>query len=127
MEYRLRKANEADIPAIAALIAHSIRQLGTEDYTPAQIEGALMGAFGVDTLLIRDQTYFVVVTDSGALVACGGWSKRRTLFGGDARAERDEGWLDPYGVFIPAGHEAGNALTAFHMGTKVICSPPGSA
>ena len=95
MEYRLRKANEADIPAIAALIAHSIRQLGTEDYTPAQIEGALMGAFGVDTSLIRDQTYFVVVTDNGALVACGGWSKRRTLFGGDARAERDEGWLDP--------------------------------
>jgi hypothetical protein len=35
--------------------------------------------------------------------------------------------LDADGVFVPAGHEAGNARTAFHMGTKVICSPPGSA
>ena len=95
MDYRLRKAASADAPAIAALIAHSIRQLGTKDYTPAQIEAALTGAFGVDTSLIRDQTYFVVVTDTGALVACGGWSKRRTLFGSDTRAERDDGWLDP--------------------------------
>ena len=72
MDYRLRKATEADVPAIGELIARSIRQLGANDYTPAQIEGALTGAFGVDTSLIRDQSYFVVVAGGGALLACGG-------------------------------------------------------
>ena len=95
MDYQLRKASLTEAPAIGALIARSARELSGNDYTPAQIEGALAGAFGVDTALIRDQTYFVVVADTGALVACGGWSKRRTLFGSDTRAERDDGWLDP--------------------------------
>jgi len=63
-DYRLRKATDADAAAIGALIARSIRQLGAADYTPAQIEGALQGAFGVDTSLIRDQTYFVVTAGS---------------------------------------------------------------
>jgi GNAT superfamily N-acetyltransferase len=94
-DYRLRKATAADAPAIGALIARSIRQLGAADYTPAQIEGALQGAFGVDTSLIRDQTYFVVIAGSGALLACGGWSRRRTLFGADTRVERDDALLDP--------------------------------
>jgi GNAT superfamily N-acetyltransferase len=95
MSYRLRTATLADEPALHQLIARSIRQLGAADYSPAQIEAALRGAFGVDTALIRDGTYFVVVTDNDEIVACGGWSRRRTLFGSDARAERDESWLDP--------------------------------
>jgi GNAT superfamily N-acetyltransferase len=65
------------------------------DYTPDQIDAALRGAFGLDTALIRDGTYFVAVDDAGAIVACGGWSRRRTLFGSDARGERDDTWLDP--------------------------------
>jgi len=94
-DYRLRKATDADAAAIGALIARSIRQLGAADYTPAQIEGALQGAFGVDTSLIRDQTYFVVTAGSGELLACGGWSRRRTLFGADTGVERDDALLDP--------------------------------
>ena len=111
MDYRLRKATDADAPAIGALIARSARQLSEHDYTTAQIEGALTGAFGVDTSLIRDQTYFVVFASNGALVACGGWSKRRTLFGGDTRAERDDAQLDPQldaakirAFFVDPGH-----------------------
>jgi GNAT superfamily N-acetyltransferase len=77
------------------LIARSIRRLGAADYTPAQIEAALRGAFGVDTALIRDGTYFVVVTETEQVVACGGWSRRRTLFGSDARNDRDQSQLDP--------------------------------
>jgi len=95
MDYRLRTATDADAPAIGALIARSIRELGAADYTPAQIEAALQGAFGVDTSLICDQTYFVVTAASGALLACGGWSRRRTLFGSDTRGERDDALLDP--------------------------------
>ncbi len=96
MSYRLRIATLADESALHALIARSIRALGADDYSPEQIEQALRGAFGVDTNLIRDHTYFVIVTDTDQIVACGGWSRRRTLFGSDARAARDESWLDPH-------------------------------
>lgn len=95
MNYQLRLATVADEPILRDLIARSIRELGSNDYTPAQIEAALLGAFGVDTALIRDQTYFVIVTDSGEIVGCGGWSRRRTLFGSDTRESRDDSWLDP--------------------------------
>ena len=95
MNYRLRPATLADEERLRTLSARSIRELGAADYLPEQIEGALRGAFGVDTALIRDGTYFVVETDNGELVACGGWSRRRTLFGSDARSERDESPLDP--------------------------------
>jgi GNAT superfamily N-acetyltransferase len=90
----LRKASLADIPALNALIARSARRLSTEDYRPQQIEGALRGAFGVDTQLLADETYFVAEV-AGQIVGCGGWSFRSTLFGGDARAERDSSILDP--------------------------------
>jgi GNAT superfamily N-acetyltransferase len=95
MDYALRLATLEDVPAIRELIARSIHGLGAADYTRAQIEGALRGAFGVDTTLIRDRTFFVAETHTREIVACGGWSQRRTLFGSDARAERDETLLDP--------------------------------
>ena len=95
MNIALRVARLEDEPALRGLIARSIRALGAADYSSAQIDGALLGAFGVDTTLIRDGTYFVAATDDGTLVGCGGWSRRRTLFGSDTRADRDESWLDP--------------------------------
>ena len=94
MTFALRKAVFDDIPALNALIARSARGLSTAEYRPAQIEGALRGAFGVDTQLLADATYFVV-EDDGHIVGCGGWSFRSTLFGGDARAGRDSSTLDP--------------------------------
>src|SRR5260370_11621651 len=90
----LRRATPADIPQIEALIARSARGLSAEDYRPSQIEGALRGAFGVDTQLLADQTYFVAEED-GRFVGCGGWSFRGALFGGDARARPDSPMLDP--------------------------------
>ncbi len=80
---------------LQALIRRSIHGLGAADYSSVQIEAALTGAFGVDTALIRDGTYFVIESAAGEIVACGGWSRRRTLFGSDSRAQRDESWLDP--------------------------------
>jgi GNAT superfamily N-acetyltransferase len=96
MHYQLRIATLDDGPRIGELIARSIRALGTGHYTRAQIEAALQGAFGLDTALVRDQTYFVIDAAPGDLAACGGWSRRRTLFGGDAHAQRDESLLDPH-------------------------------
>ncbi|MFI4909639.1 MAG: GNAT family N-acetyltransferase [Steroidobacterales bacterium] len=94
MSWHLREATAADCAQIQELIARSIRALGAGDYSPDQIEGALKGAFGLDSQLISDGTYFVVESD-GRLIGCGGWSYRRTLFGGDARSGRDAGTLDP--------------------------------
>lgn len=94
MRYPIRAADFADREALTELIARSARALGARDYTPEQIEGALGGAFGVDTQLIRDRTYFAV-EHRQAIVACGGWSYRRTLFGGDAGEGRDADELDP--------------------------------
>jgi GNAT superfamily N-acetyltransferase len=106
----VRKATTSDIPALDALIARSARGLSTGDYSQGQIEGALRGAFGVDTQLLADETYFVV-EDSREMVACGGWSFRSTLFGGDARADRDSSILDPKtqaakirAFFVDPGH-----------------------
>lgn len=48
----------------------------------------------MDSELIADGTYFVV-EDGGRLVGCGGWSRRKTLFGGDQAASREGGLLDP--------------------------------
>ena len=92
--FRLRPATLADIPVLEALVAQSARTLAVADYSKEQIEAALDGAWGVDTQLIRDGTYFVAEAD-GEIVGCGGWSFRQTLFGGDALAEREPARLDP--------------------------------
>jgi GNAT superfamily N-acetyltransferase len=94
LPYQLRQATLEDRPVLQSLIARSARELSAGDYSPEQVEGALRGAFGVDTQLIQDGTYFVIEAD-GQIVACGGWSYRRTLFGGDSRAGRDAAELDP--------------------------------
>jgi GNAT superfamily N-acetyltransferase len=90
----VRTATLADRDVLRDLIARSARQLSAADYRPEQVEGALQGAFGVDSQLIHDATYFVVEED-GVIVGCGGWSYRKTLFGGDKRPERDAAELDP--------------------------------
>jgi GNAT superfamily N-acetyltransferase len=84
----------ADLPALDPLITASARELSRDDYTPEQVEGALLGAFGTDTQLIRDGSYFVAEVD-GRLAGCGGWSRHRKLFGGDRRVNRGSAELDP--------------------------------
>jgi GNAT superfamily N-acetyltransferase len=90
-----RPATPADAPAIAALIDASVRGLGPGFYTPAEIEGGLRYVFGVDTQIIADGTYFVIDAGDGTLAAAGGWSARRTLFGGDQMKGAEDPRLDP--------------------------------
>lgn len=91
---KLRLAVIDDVPELTALIAASVRIVQAPDYTESQREAALASVYGVDTQLIADQTYFVVEVD-GMIVACGGWSKRKTLFGADHCAGREDSLLDP--------------------------------
>jgi len=105
----LRLAVPEDVPALRELINKSVRGLQTLDYSPAQIEGALQTVFGVDSQLIADGTYIVAEAERNAIardeaapqpfeliiVACGGWSKRKTLFGSDHWTGREDALLDP--------------------------------
>jgi GNAT superfamily N-acetyltransferase len=91
---RLRAAALSDVADLEALIARSARSLQLGDYTAVQIEAALNQVFGVDRQLIADGGYRVI-EQGRELVACGGWSRRRTLFGADAAANRDDELLDP--------------------------------
>lgn len=90
----LRLAVPDDVPVLRELIDKSVRGLQTQDYTPAQIEGALKTVFGVDSQLIADGTYIVAEAGS-ALIGCGGWSKRKTLYGSDHWTAREDALLDP--------------------------------
>ncbi len=77
-----------------ALIERSGLGLSAPYYTPVQAEAVTRHVFGVDTQLIEDRTYFVIEAE-GRLAACGGWSKRRTLFGGDQAKTGPDPLLDP--------------------------------
>jgi len=90
----IRLATPADLPALGELIPLSVRGLSRGFYSDEQIESAIRHIFGPDTQLIADGTYFVA-TIGGALVGCGGWSRRRTLFGGDQMKTADDPLLDP--------------------------------
>jgi GNAT superfamily N-acetyltransferase len=92
--FAFRRARLEDAPALAALIARSARGLSLGDYAPEQVEAALKGAFGVDTGLIADGTYFLA-EHAGEPIACGGWSRRKALFGGDAYHGASAEQLDP--------------------------------
>lgn len=95
MSWLLRKATLNDCDEIAGLIAGSVRGLATDVYTAEQIELSITSVFGVDKDLIRDETYFAAETD-GRIVGCGGWSKRKTLYGAsDYEHSRDPEFLDP--------------------------------
>lgn len=84
----LRAATPDDVDVLNALIDASVRALAPGFYTPAQIDSAMRHMFGVDTRLVTDGTYFVIEVD-GVAAACGGWSGRQTLFGGDQHKAHD--------------------------------------
>ncbi len=90
----IRVAAMADVPALERLISSSVRALSTGFYTAAQVDAALESVFGVDTQLVTDRSYYVVDGPSGP-VAAGGWSGRRTLYGGDQMKDADDARLDP--------------------------------
>lgn len=90
----VRLARPEDVPDLQALIARSARALSVGFYTPAQIEAAVAHVFGVDTQLIADGTYFVIDGPAGP-AAAGGWSARRTLYGGDQMKGRTDPLVDP--------------------------------
>lgn len=94
MNWQPRLAREQDVPALEELIPLSSRILQASYYTGAQIEAALGPIFAVDRQLIRDGTYFVVENEN-SIIGCGGWSKRKSLYGGDTSRLTDDALLHP--------------------------------
>ena len=101
----IRLATLAETDALNTLVTRAVRELSTGYYTPAQIDSALRYMFGIDTQLIHDGTYYVAEVD-GQLAGCGGWSRRRTLYGGDQSKAAADPLLDP-------GREAGRIRAFF--------------
>ena len=104
MSIRIRRAAPGEVPLLRELIEASVRQLQAGDYTGKQREAALRTVFGVDSQLIADGTYLVADATGDprtaenakpAIAGCGGWSKRKTLFGGDQWSGREDSLLDP--------------------------------
>jgi GNAT superfamily N-acetyltransferase len=94
----IRQAVPTDVPALETLIRASVLGLQAGDYTPEQLQLSLERVFGVDTQLIQDGTYFVAEAQDGeerVIAGCGGWSKRKTLYGSDQCAGREDALLDP--------------------------------
>ena len=92
--FTIRLAATADIPALQKLIAASVRGLSEGYYSAKQVDSSIKYIFGVDTQLLADGTYYVIEANN-TIVACGGWSKRKTLYGGDQHKSVADPLLDP--------------------------------
>lgn len=88
-----RLATLADLDVLRGLMDASIAELQKPFLDSSQIISSRT-IMGLDTQLIEDGTYFVVEVE-GAVAGCGGWSRRRTLYGGDQTPGRNAGFLRP--------------------------------
>ena len=78
----IRLATFDDVVAIESLMKRSMKALGKAYYTEEQIRSCCQFVCVPDRQLIEDQTFFVAVSDGGAIVGCGGWSFRNKLHAG---------------------------------------------
>lgn len=95
--FQARIATPDDVPAIRELMRKAIEVNMQAFLSKAEIEAA-KETMGVDQTLIDDGTYFVIETEwqgQTRMVGCGGWGKRRTLYGGNHSPGRDDSLSDP--------------------------------
>ena len=81
MNFSYRKATLIDTNNLEILIEKSAKSIDSKYYSEQEINAALGNAWTVDKQLIVDNTYWIVENLEGVLVGCGGWSKRKLLFG----------------------------------------------
>lgn len=94
MNWPLRLARDEDAPALERLIDLTVRQSLARCYSEVQLAAALGPVFGLDRQLMRDGTYFVVES-AGEIIACGGWSRRLAVYGGDRARPGADAELNP--------------------------------
>ena len=86
-------ADLSDMEELTQLMELSTEELQKPFLNEIQIQ-ASYECMGLDKELIKDKTYFKILKNK-KLVGCGGWGKRRTLFGGGHIKNRDEDLLNP--------------------------------
>ena len=103
------------------LIPLAVRELSRPFYSPRQIEVAVAHVFGVDRQLIADGTYYVAEID-GRIVGAGGWSRRKTMFGGDQTDFKaaDDALLDPRGSRADSGILCASGFRPARIGKKIL-------
>ena len=97
-KFTYRLATMDDVPAIRELMDLAIYELQKAFLDKDQLDVACQ-FMGIDTTLIEDGTYFLILHDEGGdnetVVGCGGWGKRATLYGGNHSPGRSAELLDP--------------------------------
>lgn len=91
-DFTHRLATRDDIAVLTPLMNAAIAEL-LKPFLAAEQVTASFEIMGIDTQLIDDDTYFVVLSD-GRIAGSGGWSRRATHFGGDHSPGRDARILD---------------------------------
>ncbi|BBK36110.1 acetyltransferase [Allostella sp. ATCC 35155] len=111
-EYRLRKAVAADIPAIRAMQARSMRTLGTRFYDPALVERYLAQIGTMDERVVAEGHYFIAVDGLDRPVGSGGWSRQRPTYAGDGQGLQPAGFATVRSVFVCPEHSRRGIATA---------------
>jgi len=94
MSFSIRRATVEDVAHIERVMRESLVGLGRRTYDERQIASSVEHVAHIDRYLIEDATYFVAI-DDGAIVGCGGWSRRGKLYAGSAAHGNEERMLDP--------------------------------
>ena len=91
--FTYKKAEFQDIPAIEELMDLSISKVLGKLTDKKELE-ASYESMGLDTKLIEDNSYFLIF-EADNLIGSGGYSIRKTLFGGNHTPNRSDDLLIP--------------------------------